>query len=163
MPKTPIANGAEALIVSAREAQMHDNAGVIPSGGQRRCTVLCYVPSMADLRDTLRAAIGEAAPMPPLTGFSLRSMRARYVVRIEREGRNGKALAPSYKTPLAGTLIPAPPVKAKAPAKASTAPSKGAKPSAPTAVQASTLQAASQSTASISQGSAVANKRGQGR
>ena len=162
MPKTPIANGAEALIVSAREAQMHDNAGVIPGGGQRRCTVLCYVPSMADLRDTLRAAIGEAAPMPPLTGFSLRSMRARYVVRIEREGRNGKALAPSYKTPLAGTLIPAPPVKAKAPAKASTAPSKGAKPSAPTAVQASTLQAASQSTASISQGSAVASKRGKG-
>ena len=163
MPKTPIANGAEALIVSAREAQMHDSAGVIPSGGQRRCTVLCYVPSMADLRDTLRAAIGEAAPMPPLTGFSLRSMRARYVVRIERMGRNGKALAPSYKTPLAGTLIPAPPVKAKTPAKASTAPSKGAKPSAPTTVPASTLQAASQSTASISQGSAVANKRGQGR
>ena len=162
MPKTPIANGAEALIVSAREAQMHDSAGVIPSGGQRRCTVLCYVPSMADLRDTLRATIGEAAPMPPLTGFSLRSMRARYVVRIERTERGGKALAPSYKTPLAGTLIPAPPVKAKAPAKASTAPSKGAKPSAPTAVQASTLQAASQSTASISQGSAVASKRGKG-
>ena len=162
MPKTPIANGAEALIVSAREAQMHDSAGVLPGGGQRRCTVLCYVPSMADLRDTLRAAIGEAAPMPPLTGFSLRSMRARYVVRIERMGRGGKALAPSYKTPLAGTLIPAPPAKAKAPAKASKAASKGAKPSAPTTVQASTLQAASQSTASISQGSAVASKRGKG-
>jgi hypothetical protein len=168
MPKTPIANGAEALIVSAREAQMHDSAGVIPSGGQRRCTVLCYVPSMADLRDTLRAAIGEAAPMPPLTGFSLRSMRARYVVRIERMGRKGAALAPSYKTPLAGTLIPAPPVKAKAPAKASKATAaRGASFVQATAQALSQVQQAAQQstapiTAAIAQGSAVANKRGKG-
>ena len=162
MPKTPIANGAEALIVSAREAQMHDSAGVIPSGGQRRCTVLCYVPANADLRSTVRAAIGEDASMPPLTGLTSTSLRDRYMVRIEREGRNGKALTPSYKTPLAGTLIPAAPVKTKAPAKTSTAASKGAKPSAPTTVQASTLQAASQSTASISQGSTVVSKRGKG-
>ena len=166
MSTTRIPDGTEALIVSAREAQMHDSAGVIPSGGQRRCTVLCYVPSMADLRDTLRAAIGEAAPMPPLTGFSLRSMRARYVVRIERMGRNGKALAPSYKTPLAGTLIPAPPVKAKTPAKASkeTAARGASFVQATAQVQQAAQQSAAPITAAanVAQGSAVANKRGKG-
>lgn len=165
MPKTPIANGAEALIVSAREARAYAKNGDVPDKAQR-CTVLCYVPANADLADIAQAAgvLGkpDAQDTAPLKGLARVSLRERYMVRIEREGRNGKALAPSYKTPLAGTLIPAPPVKAKAPAKASTAPSKGAKPSAPTAVQASTLQAASQSTASISQGSAVASKRGKG-
>jgi hypothetical protein len=170
MPKTPIANGAEALIVSAREAQMHDSAGVIPSGGQRRCTVLCYVPANADLRSTVLAAIGEDASMPPLTGLTSTSLRDRYMVRIEREGRKGAALAPSYKTPLAGTLIPAPPVKAKAPAKASKATAaRGASFVQATAQALSQVQQAAQQSAApitaaanVAQGSAVANKRGKG-
>ena len=159
MPKTPIANGAEALIVSAREARTYYRSGVIPGGGQR-CTVLCYVPANADLADIAQTAgvLGkpDAQDAAPLKGLARISLRERYMVRVERKGRTGKALSPTYKTPLAGTLIPAPPVKAAVPAKA-------AKPSAPTTVQASTLQAASQSTASISQGSAAVNKRGQGR
>ena len=159
MPKTPIANGAEALIVSAREARTYYRSGVIPGGGQR-VTVLCYVPANADLADVAQTAgvLGkpDAQDAAPLKGLARLSLRERYMVRVERKGRTGKALSPTYKTPLAGTLIPAPPVKAAAPAKA-------AKPSAPTTVQASTLQADSQSTASISQGAAAVSKRGQGR
>ena len=159
MPKTPIANGAEALIVSAREARTYYRSGVIPGGGQR-CTVLCHVPANADLADVAQTAgvLGkpDAQDAAPLKGLARSSLRERYMVRVERKGRTGKALTPSYKTPLAGTLIPAPPVKAATPAKA-------AKPSAATTVQASTLQAASRSTASTSQGSAAVSKRGQGR
>ena len=159
MPQTPIANGAEALIVSAREARTYYRSGVIPGGGQR-CTVLCHVPANADLADAAQTAgvLGkpDAQDAAPLKGLARLSLRERYMVRVERKGRTGKALSPSYKTPLAGTLIPAPPMKAAVPAKA-------AKPSAPTTVQASTLQAASQSTASISQGAAAVSKRGRGR
>ena len=165
MPKTPIANGAEALIVSAREARAYAKNGDVPDKAQR-CTVLCYVPANADLADIAQTAGvlgGRDGSAAPLKGLARVSMRERYMVRIERVLRLARGLLrASYKTPLAGTLIPAPPVKAKAPAKTSTAPSKGAKPSTPTTVQASTLQAASQSTASISQGSAVASKRGKG-
>ena len=159
MPQTPIANGAEALIVSAREARTYYRSGVIPGGGQR-VTVLCYVPANADLADIAQTAgvLGkpDAQDAAPLKGLARLSLRERYMVRVERKGRTGKALSPSYKTPLAGTLIPAPPVKTAAPAKA-------AKPSTPTTAQASTLQAASQSTASISQGTTAASKRGKGR
>ena len=153
MPQTPIVNGAEALIVSAREARTYYRSGVIPGGGQR-VTVLCHVPANADLADAAQTAgvLGkpDAQDAAPLKGLARISLRERYMVRVERKGRTGKALSPSYKTPLAGTLIPAPPVKA-------------AKPSAPTTVQASTLQAASQSTASISQGAAAVSKRRRGR
>ena len=164
MPKTPIANGAEALIVSAREARTYYRSGVIPGGGQR-VTVLCHVPANADLADVAQTAgvLGKPdalgariATLALRFGLTRLSLRERYMVRVERKGRTGKALSPSYKTPLAGTLIPAPPMKAAVPAKA-------AKPSAPTTAQAPTLQAASQSTASISQGAAAVNKRGQGR
>ena len=160
MSKTPIANGAEALIVSAREARTYYRSGVIPGGGQR-VTVLCYVPANADLADIAQTAgvLGKPARIATLAlrfGLVRLSLRERYMVRVERKGRTGKALSPAYKTPLAGTLIPAPPVKAAAPAKA-------AKPSATTTAQASTPQAASQSTASISQGAAAVSKRGQGR
>jgi hypothetical protein len=97
-------------------------------------------------------------------------MRARYVVRIERMGRKGAALAPSYKTPLAGTLIPAPPVKAKAPAKASKATAaRGASFVQATAQALSQVQQVAQQSAApitaaanVAQGSAVANKRGKG-
>ena len=160
MPKTPIANGAEALIVSAREARAYAKNGVIPGGGQR-VTVLCHVPANADLADVAQTAgvLGkpDAQDAAPLKGLARISLRERYMVRVERKGRTGKALSPSFKTPLAGTLIPAPPVKTAAPAKA-------AKPSAPTTAQAlsQVQQAASQSAASISQGSAVASKRGKG-
>ena len=133
MSTTRIPDGTEALIVSAAEARSHARSGIIPSGGQRRCTVLCFVPINADLRSTLRAAIGEAATMPPLHGLTSTSLRERYMVRIERTGRNGKALPPTYKTPLAGTLIPAPPVKAPkaaAPASAQSAPKTTSKASA---------------------------------
>ena len=133
MPTTQIPDGTEALIVSAAEARSHARSGIIPSGGQRRCTILCFVPVNPDLRSTLRAAIGEAATMPPLQGLTSTSLRERYMVRIERTGRNGKALAPTYKTPLAGTLIPAPPVKAPkaaAPASAQSAPKTTSKASA---------------------------------
>ena len=159
MSKTPIANGAEALIVSAREARTYYRSGVIPGGGQR-CSVLCHVPANADLADVAQTAgvLGkpDAQDAAPLKGLARLSLRERYMVRVERKGRTGKALSPSYKTPLAGTLIPTPPVKAAAPAKA-------AWRSAPTTAQAPTLQAASQSTASISQGAAAVSKRGQGR
>ena len=155
MPQTPIANGAEALIVSAREARTYAKTGDVPDKAPR-CTVLCHVPANADLRSTLRAVIGEEGTMPPLKGLTSTSLRERYMVRVERKGSTGKALSPAYKTPLAGTLIPAPPVKTAAPAKA-------AKPSVPITAQASTLQAASQSTASISQGTAAVSKRGKGR
>ena len=160
MSKTPIANGAEALIVSAREARRYAHIGEEPSGNPQRCTVLCYVPANTDLADIAQTAgvLGkpDAQDAAPLKGLARLSLRERYMVRVERKGRTGKALSPAYKTPLAGTLIPAPPVKAAAPAKT-------AKQNAPTTAQASTLQAANQSTASISQGSAAVSKRGQGR
>lgn len=128
MPQTPIANGAEALIVSAREARTYYRSGVIPGGGQR-VTVLCYVPANADLADVAQTAgvLGkpDAQDAAPLKGLARISLRERYMVRVERKGRTGKALSPTYKTPLAGTLIPAPPVKAPkaaAPASAQSAP-----------------------------------------
>jgi len=139
MSTTRIPDGTEALIVSAAEARSHARSGIIPSGSPRRCTVLCFVPVNADLRTTLRAAIGEAATMPPLQGLTSTSLRERYMVRIERTGRSGKALPPSYKTPLAGTLIPAPPVKAKAPA------------------------TSAQSTSKVSAAQSTTSKRGQGK
>lgn len=144
MSTTRIPDGTEALIVSAVEARSHARSGIIPSGGQRRCTVLCFVPVNADLRTTLRAAIGEAATMPPLQGLTSTSLRERYMVRIERTGRSGKALSPTYKTPLAGTLIPAPPVKAP----------KATSTSAATNAQSTNKASAAQSTTS---------KRGQGK
>ena len=159
MSTTRIPDGTEALIVSAAEARTYYRSGVIPGGGQR-VTVLCYVPANADLADVAQTAgvLGkpDAQDAAPLKGLARTSLRERYMVRVERKGSTGKALSPAYKTPLAGTLIPAPPVKTAAPAKA-------AKPSATSTAQASTLQAASQSTASISQGAAAVSKRGQGR
>ena len=137
MSTTRIPDGTEALIVSAAEARSHARSGIIPSGGQRRCTVLCFVPVNADLRTTLRAAIGEAATMPPLQGLTSTSLRERYMVRVERTGRNGKA-------PLAGTLIPAPPVKAP-------------KATAP----ATSAQSAPKATSKAAQN--IASKRGRGK
>ena len=130
MSTTRIPDGTEALIVSAAEARSHARSGIIPSGSPRRCTILCFVPINADLRSTLRAAIGEAATMPPLQGLTSTSLRERYMVRIERTGRNGKALPPTYKTPLAGTLIPAPPAKAPKTTSAQSAPKTTSKTSA---------------------------------
>jgi hypothetical protein len=173
MPQTPIANGAEALIVSAREARTYYRSGVIPGGGQR-VTVLCHVPANADLADVAQTAgvLGkpDAQDAAPLKGLARVSLRERYMVRIERVGRKGAALAPSYKTPLAGTLIPAPPVKAKAPAKASKATAaRGASFVQATAQALSQVQQAAQQSAApitaaanVAQGSAVANKRGKG-
>jgi hypothetical protein len=99
MPTTRIPDGTEALIVSAAEARSHARSGIIPSGSPRRCTVLCFVPVNADLRTTLRAAIGEAATMPPLQGLTSTSLRERYMVRIERTGAAARRCRPPTRRP----------------------------------------------------------------
>jgi hypothetical protein len=149
MLKTPIANGAEALIVSAREARTYYRSGVIPGGGQR-VTVLCHVPANADLANVAETAgvLGkpDAQDATPLKGLARISLRERYMVRVERKNAKGAALAPRYKTPLAGTVVAVQSVKAP-------------KAAAP----ATSAQSAPKTTSKASAAQSTTSKRGQGK